>query len=673
MPSDRGPLRRYGFAVAAVLCALVLTPLLRGYLQPMPYALFIAAVLTSAWYGGAGPGLLAFLLMLVTSGTVISPDPLSAKAAAGLIFFVLVTALLGWQSTASRRARAALRLLADAGESLTASLDYPTTLTATARLAVPTLADGCLVDLVAEDGSLRCAAVAHADPQLENKLRLAAQCRAPSPEAPHGVAEVVSTGQAQAYPRLNEALWKDLVPEEPRRQALRALGVRSLLIVPLRAHGRTIGALTLLSARRTRRYRRAAVAVAATLAQRAGLAIDNARLYREARDMEEALRRRADQLVAADRQKDEFLAVVAHELRGPLAALRGALEVLRVHDPGAHPPADAPQGIMTRQVETLARLVDDLLDIAGIAQGKVALRQQPLELGAVLRAAVQTTRPLLDTRRHTLTVTLPQQGLLIDGDPIRLEQVFVNLLTNAAKYTEPGGHVWLSAAREDGPSATAQALVSVRDTGVGMAPEFLAHAFELFTQAADAPGHSGGGLGIGLALVRRLVELHGGTAEAHSDGPGRGSEFVVRLPLAGAGTGEPSEEGRATNGPPPAPRPGLRILVVDDNADARESMALLLRRRGHDVRLAPDGPAALALVTEHAPDVVLLDLGLPGMHGHEVGRRLRQQPGLDKVLVVALTGSASEDDRRRSREAGFDHHLVKPIDPEDLERLLGGR
>ena len=242
--------------------------------------------------------------------------------------------------------------------------------------------------------------------------------------------------------------------------------------------------------------------------------------------------------------------------------------------------------------------------------------------------------------------------------------MFVNLLTNAAKYTEPGGHIWLSAAVEENEPSS-RAVISIRDTGIGMGPEFLAHAFELFAQGAEAPGRSQGGLGIGLALVRRLVEMHGGSVQTHSDGPGKGSEFVVYLPLA---EGErPGTKGQ-TNGSAGRCR---RVLVVDDNADVAEALALWLRKRGHQVSLAADGATALALAVEQLPDVILLDLGLPGgMDGHEVGRQLRCHPGLDKALVVALTGSGSEDDRRLSQEAGFDHHLVKPIDPEDLDRLL---
>jgi signal transduction histidine kinase/CheY-like chemotaxis protein len=678
MPSARGRWHRYGFAFVVVACALLLTPLLRRHIETLPGALWGAAVVGTAWYGGVGPGLLAWLMILVFSPIVLPPrpdaPPPDAAALLGMFVFLLATILLGWQSSASGRARAALRLLADAGKSLAASLDYESCVAATARLAVPEFADGCVVDLLGADGAPRAAAAAHTDPVLEEKLRLAAQCQSPAPEAAHGVAEVLRTGRPVAGARLSAARLGALVPEEPRRQALRALGVRSLLIVPLRARGRTLGTLMLLSARRFRRFRRADLLLAGELADRAALAIDNARFYREARDMEEALRRRAEQLAVADRHKDEFLAVVAHELRGPLAALRGALEVLRLYGPGA-PLRDAPQGIMARQVEALARLVDDLLDVARITRGKIALHRQTTDLNDVLRAAVGTAGPLLDARRHTLTVTLPREGPTLDADPLRLEQVFVNLLTNAAKYTEPGGHVWLSAALDEGAGEPPRAVVSVRDSGIGMTPDFLARAFHLFVQGPEAPAGAQGGLGIGLSLVRRLVELHGGTVEGHSDGPGQGSEFVVRLPLRQEEGGRLNDDEGTAPAEVPASAlrlpPSRRVLLVDDNLDAAEVLAALLRLRGHEVRVAPDGTTALALVRDYVPEVVLLDLGLPGMDGHEVGRRLRRQPGLDAALIVALTGAGTEDDRRRSREAGFDHHLVKPVDPEDLDQLLG--
>jgi signal transduction histidine kinase len=668
-------MRRYLVAVGVVVIALVLTYVSRTALEPTPFLLFLIAAPVAAWYGGLGPGVLAMALSLAIVFLAFpdASDVIAQEDARGrrLVIFLTATVLLGWQSSAHRRARAALRLLADAGALLGASLDYASRLTAAARVAVADYADGCIIDSLDESGTLCCASAAHTDPDREKQLRLAAEQQPPSISAPRGLAEVLRSGQPLACSRLTEALLAELVPEEPRRQALQDLGIRSLLIVPLCARGRRLGTMTLLSSRWLRRFRRADLALAADLAQRAAMAIDNARLYREAREMEEALRSRAEQLAAANREKDEFLAVVAHELRGPLAALRGSLEVLRVYQPEASP-AEASQGIMARQLDALARLVDDLLDVTRITQGKAGLRRQPVDLNDVLQAAEVTCRPLLDARGHSLTMTLARDGCPIDGDPHRLEQVFVNLLTNAAKYTDPGGHIWLSAAREAEAGVAPQALVSVRDTGIGMSAEFLPHAFDLFAQGPEAPGRSQGGLGIGLALVRRLVEMHGGSVAAHSDGPGRGSEFVVRLPLLTLEGGGWREE---RPGPLPRrkPRAPLDILVVDDNIDAAETLALLLRMHGHQVRVASDGPRALALVRERPADVVLLDLGLPGMDGHEVGRRLRREVGLDKALVVALTGSSAEDDRRRSREAGFDHHLVKPVDPEELDRLLASQ
>jgi signal transduction histidine kinase len=531
MLSDRSIWRRYIFAVVAMASAFLLTPLLRDYLHALPSGLFALAVVASALYGGAGPALLALLVTLLTSSLIIPPSPPdpahhAAHLAGGVIISIMVL-LLGWQSSARRRARASARLLAEAGESLAASLESDATLATAARLAVPALADGCIVDLMSDNDRPQCVAASFSDPRLG----------AGSTVLSAAWTDAIRTGKARVFSGLSEARLRDLIADEDRRKVLQAQGVSSLLLVPLHARGRVLGIMTLLSSSWLRRFGKADLTLASELGQRAALAIDNARLYREARDMEAVMRRRADQLTAADRHKDEFLAVVAHELRGPLAALRNAVELVRLCGTGASV-AEAPQGIMARQVDALARLVDDLLDVARITQGKVSLQRQTLNLEEVLRAAVSTTRPLIDARRHMLTVTLPRVALWLDGDALRLEQVFVNLLTNAAKYTEPGGHIWLSAdCKGDGDSP--RALISIRDTGLGMAPEVLARAFDLFAQGTQPPGRSQGGMGIGLALVRRLVEMHGGRVLAHSDGPGKGSEFVVYLPLT-------RDEGRTT-------------------------------------------------------------------------------------------------------------------------------
>jgi signal transduction histidine kinase/integral membrane sensor domain MASE1/ActR/RegA family two-component response regulator len=374
-------------------------------------------------------------------------------------------------------------------------------------------------------------------------------------------------------------------------------------------------------------------------------------------------RKRAEEaLMEADRRKDEFLAMLAHELRNPLAPVRNALHVLRSPAADADAAARA-RGVLERQVQHLTRLVDDLLDVSRVMRGRIELHKEPLDLGAAVARAVETVQPLMDARGHELTVELPAEPVPLEADLVRLAQVFANLLHNAAKYTEPGGDIRLSAARED-----AGVVVRVRDNGVGIAADLLPHVFELFVQADRSIARSHGGLGIGLTVVRRLVEMHGGSVTAHSDGPDRGSEFVVRLPVSAATLPPPGKSGG-----PGGPAPARRVLVVDDNADAADSLAQLLRLAGHEVRVAYDGPAALEAARTYRPDAVLLDIGLPGMSGYEVAKLLRTQPGPRPTLLVAVTGYGRQEDRRRSREAGFDVHLTKPVDPHELERVLTTR
>jgi signal transduction histidine kinase/CheY-like chemotaxis protein len=380
--------------------------------------------------------------------------------------------------------------------------------------------------------------------------------------------------------------------------------------------------------------------------------------------LQEQLRQQAELLRQVDRRKTEFLATLGHELRNPLAALWNAAQVLDMQ------PADATlattRGIIKRQVQQLERLVGDLLDISRIAQDKIELRGEQVEISAVLQQAVQTSTPHLQARHHQFDVDLPAEPLYLEADPARLIQIVVNLLNNAAKYTEPGGRVTLSARRQDN-----DAIISVRDNGHGIAPELLPHVFDLFTQADLTLDRADGGMGIGLALVRRLVELHGGTITAHSAGIGRGSEFVIRMPaltgakalLSPAPMSQPVSTTRTAT-------PRRRILVVDDNVDAAVTFGMLLTDEGHDVHLAHDGPSALEKARQLRPEVILLDIGMPRMDGHEVARRLRLQPETANVLVVALTGYGQDEDRRRSKESGFSAHLVKPVDLAALQALL---
>jgi signal transduction histidine kinase len=385
-------------------------------------------------------------------------------------------------------------------------------------------------------------------------------------------------------------------------------------------------------------------------------------------EAENAERRRVEgALREADRRKDEFLATLSHELRNPLAAIANAIQYLqlaRADDAGLAPAHD----VLGRQVTHLTRLIEDLLDVSRITTGRIALRRERVDLAEVVSSALETARPLADERRQSLVVTLPDPPVTLDADPVRMTQIVANLVTNAVKYTGDGGRIEVAAGCAELAGAPC-ALVSVKDSGIGIAPEVLPHVFDLFSQAQPAAGGNGSGLGIGLALVRELVELHGGSVQASSAGAGKGAEFVVRLPL-------PAQPGREVREPIERPsraagRPQVRrVLVVDDNRDSAESLAALLGLLGHEVRQAYDGPGGLDLARSWIPDLVLLDLGMPGMGGHEVARRLRADPQLLDTTLVALTGYGAAEDRRASREAGFDWHLVKPIDFDALERVL---
>jgi PAS domain S-box-containing protein len=375
------------------------------------------------------------------------------------------------------------------------------------------------------------------------------------------------------------------------------------------------------------------------------------------------LKQAEEKLREADRRKDEFLAMLAHELRNPLAPIRNAVQLLNL-SPTADPLIETAREMIGRQIEQLVRLVDDLLDVSRITSGKLQLRKMPTALADIMRIAIETSQPLIEADQHELDVDLPREAILIDGDQARLAQVFSNLLNNAAKYSPPGSHIRLAAQRRGN-----QIEVSVRDDGVGIAPEVLPHVFNMFAQAERSLHRSQGGLGLGLTLVKRLAEMHGGSVEAHSAGQGQGSEFLVRLPLLVSNTRprippvEPQRVERAVQ---------RKVLVVDDNKDAAESLAMLLRALGNEVHTAHDGLAAVEAAESFQPEVALLDIGLPKLNGHDAARRIRQLPRGSDITLVALTGWGQDEDRRRSQEAGFDQHLVKPIDLATLRKLLAG-
>ena len=374
-------------------------------------------------------------------------------------------------------------------------------------------------------------------------------------------------------------------------------------------------------------------------------------------------RKRAErELVEADRRKDEFLAMLSHELRNPLAPILNAIEIIERAGPDQEDLRSTFQAVIARQVQHMKRLLDDLLDVSRVSQGKIELRKQPVELAALLLQAVEVSRPLLTEKRQQLALTLGREPMPLEADPTRVIQVFANILNNAAKFTPTGGHITLSSAVDGG-----DAVVKIRDDGAGMSGDLLARAFELFAQETRAFDRAQGGLGIGLTLVKTLVKMHGGSVHAFSEGPGRGTELMVRLPLGTAVTAPAARA--AARRAATAPVLPLRVLVVDDNVDAADAMRHVLRMDGHQVRVAYDGPGALAATAAEAPDLVLLDIGLPGMDGYAVAARMREA-GLNGAALVAVTGYGMEEDLHRSAAAGFTRHLVKPVDAALLRKVV---
>jgi len=363
-----------------------------------------------------------------------------------------------------------------------------------------------------------------------------------------------------------------------------------------------------------------------------------------------------------DRRKNEFIALLAHELRNPLAPLRNGLQVMRLTSGDANAVAQA-RAMMERQLGHMVRLVDDLLDISRISRNKIELRRARVVLAEVVSSAVETGRPAIEAAGHDLTVSLPHQPIFLDADLTRLSQVFSNLLTNSAKYTKRGGHVWLSALRQQN-----RVIVSVRDTGIGIPAADLPTIFDMFSQVDRSIERSTGGLGIGLALVKALVEMHGGTVAATSAGPDKGSVFTVTLPVLESvsepGERDPSEDTRVARGP------RRRVLVVDDNRDSANSMAMMLQLVGDEVMVAHDGIEAVETAAHFRPQFILMDVGMPRLNGLEASRRIREQPWAKDLTIVALTGWGQPGDRVQSRAAGCDGHLVKPVNLADLEKLL---
>ncbi|MEY4562646.1 MAG: hypothetical protein RLZZ618_1923 [Pseudomonadota bacterium] len=559
---------------------------------------------------------------------------------------------------AERRSRAAveaarrrLELLATAGSVLSRSLEPHATLEAIASIMVPSVADWCRVDLLDSEGQLQQVLMHHVDPErarqgAEMLRRLPARSElrgSPAWSAAEGKPhrwQVDTSAHSLRDPALQEFV--DFI------------GLRVSYVVPLIARGRTLGALAALQGESGRDLTDDDCALIAQLAQRAALALDNARLYAEAG----STRKQAEM---ANRTKDEFLAMLGHELRNPLAPIVTSLHLMnRRNDDGSA----RERGIIGRQVAHLMRLVDDLLDVSRITQGKIQLQLSPIDLNAVVARAIEMTHPVFEKRIRPVEMQIPDEPLFVMGDEVRLAQVLSNLLTNAAKFTPGSGRIALTLTHDN-----VEATLVVEDSGSGMAPTLLPHVFDLFTQGQQSIDRHAGGLGLGLAIVRTLVKMHGGTVTAESEGLGFGSRFTVRLPLVERP--EVSALAPSTISSALDARRRSRVLLVDDNGDAASTLAELLEVEGYDTRVCGDAPAAFRVLETFTPDLALLDIGLPGMDGHELARKLKASPRTAHTTLIALTGYGSSRDRDLALAAGFTDHLVKPVDPEKLLKLLG--
>jgi signal transduction histidine kinase/ActR/RegA family two-component response regulator len=677
MREKRNTLPAIVVAALGVLAAwgtrLVLAPWLDEH---SPFITFFPMVFAIAWWGGLRPTLFATLLSaLLISWVVLDPKDSFAVASPadqfGLVVFVTVALATGWlgerlhflhesaQQAAEKaigereqlslniahrkRAEESVSFLAHASNQLAVLADRESALQQAVRLPIPYLADWCVIYVVDDHGAIDYHAHAHRDP---GKEALLAKMLADSPldwTSDTATVRSLRSGESQLMPELPEAFLDSIAQSEEHRAIIRELGPRGVISVPLKIRERVIGVMGIVSCESARQYSQREVRLAESLAERISTAVDNARLFHAVKE--------------ASRQKDEFLAMLAHELRNPLAAIRYALELGQLS--ADESPAEL-FDVIDRQTQNLAHLIDDLLDVSRISRNKVSLRREYVDLATILNRAVAAARPLIEQKHHELILDIEQKSMPVFVDATRAEQIIANLLTNAAKYTKENGRVTLRAFRDDGA-----AVIKVMDTGIGMPPEMLGRVFDLFTQADRTLDRSEGGLGIGLTVARKLAEMHGGNISAASEGIGQGSTFTVRLPLAEA----PAAHKSSKPARPAGNRNKYKILVVDDNRDTAKSCALLLKLDGHDVETAYDGLAALKRARALKPQVLFLDIGLPGMNGYDVAKRLRKE-GFEHQVMVAVSGYGQLEDRQRSHEAGFDHHLVKPVDQLALTSVL---
>jgi PAS domain S-box-containing protein len=562
--------------------------------------------------------------------------------------------------TEGRRAEESQKFLAEAGGVITSSLDYETTLASVARMAVPVLADWCTVDVLEEDGTLKRLAVTHVDPKKVEWAYELQERYPPDMNAERGVPQVLRTGKSELYPEIADEMLAAAAVDEEHLKIMREIGFTSAIIAPLVAQGRTLGVITFISAESGRRYGREELALAENLAHRAGIAVDNARLYRKAQE--------------ANRLKDEFLATVSHELRTPLTAILGWASMLRKTEFDRQTAQSALETI-ERNARAQSQIIEDLLDVSRIVTGKLRLDVRQVEPASFIDAAVESVRPAAEAKGVRLSKALDTGPVALSGDPARLQQVTWNLLTNAIKFTPRGGRVEVRLAR-----VSSNVEMTVSDTGAGIKPEFLPYVFDRFRQADSSTTRRHGGLGLGLSIVRHLVELHGGTVRAESAGEGQGSTFTVTLPVAPfyrKASGEvraahTRAEARGAVEDCPEEIAGLKILVVDDEEDTRNLLSVALGECGAEVLTAGTAREALEHAARTIPDVLISDIGMPDEDGFELIRMVRELPAESGggVPAIALTAYARAEDRLRVLRSGYQMHVAKPVEMAELLAVI---
>jgi K+-sensing histidine kinase KdpD/CheY-like chemotaxis protein len=657
----RGPLA-YLVAVLAVAAATLVEWLVDPLIgDALIFSTYFAAVVFTVAYGGLWPGILATFLSVAAADWFFIPPRQSFHIETrdlgtwlGIVTFIVVGITVAAINEALQRSRRAAhsaarqlavvvehaQFLSEASKSVAALVDVESSMQRLAQLCVPRFADCCAFYLVSEHSDIQSIAQAHADPQKAPLLAEIISRYPPSWRVQTISSRVLRSGAAEFIPEISQTYLDSVAQDTRHAELIKRLAPRSAIVVPLESRGRTIGMIQLIRSETRAAFTADEFEVAQELARRAATAIDNSRLY--------------DDLRAADRQKDDFLAMLAHELRNPLAAIDYATQLSSISPEQA---ANATE-IIQRQVRHLARIIDDLLDVSRITRDKIELQKEPIDATTIANRAAGSARPIIEKHRHTFRVEISPDEMPLFVDPTRAEQIIVNLLTNAAKYTPEGGQISLKAYPE-----ADDVVIKVRDSGIGIPKEMLPRVFELFTQVNPEIDRTKGGLGIGLTVVRSLTEKHGGTVSATSDGLGKGTEFTVRLPRSKDRiTGDDSKWKVAH------PPPGLRVLVVEDNVDTAAAVSMLLTQAGCETNIVHDGAAALEAAETFCPNAVLLDIGLPGLNGYEVARRLRSDSRHPRLRLIAVSGYGQAQDQQRSKDAGFDYHLVKPV---DLQALMG--